>query len=111
MNNNVGIFLFRQGKIIEAENYFKISTESNPKWPIGWNNLGVAQEQQQQLTAALNSYYQSQEAAPFNLGYENYAKLLFKLNEKEKLIHFLKEKALPTFPTNHVLNSIWLKVK
>ena len=43
----------------------------------------------------------------YPLAYENYAKLLMNLGEKEKAYHFLKEEALPRYERNPLLLEIW----
>ena len=107
MVNNVGVELFRHQKIMEAEPYFKKATQLNPKWNVAWNNLGAFYEQQFNYTLALELYLKSLTVAPYPLAYENYAKLLMRMGEKEKVYLFLKEQALPLYPHNPILIQLW----
>lgn len=106
MNNNVGVELFRQNKIKEAEPYFSKATELNPKWAVAWNNLGAVLEHKNDLTGAMNYYLKSANLG-YSLAFENYTQILMKMGENEKANKFLKEKALFSYPQNTNLLRFW----
>jgi tetratricopeptide (TPR) repeat protein len=110
MSNNVGVELFRHQKILEAEPFFAKATQINPRWPVAWNNLGAVREHEKDIDKALEMYLKSLNAAPYSLACENYAMLLYKRSEIEKVREFLKDKALPLFPNNPVLMEIWRRI-
>lgn len=106
MNNNYGVELFRAGRFEEAKMYIERSVAENPHWPTSWNNLGALQERFDLFDDALKSYENSLAKGDYQLTYENYPKLLFKLNQNDKALKFINEEALPRYPKSPTLNEL-----
>jgi len=109
--NNLGVYLFRQGKYKKTHEHYLRSTKIAPYWWINWNNLGVTYQAQGKLALAERAYLQAIDNGDYYLAYENYAKLLLRQKKYDKLLHFLEKKALPRFPYNQNLNNIYKLTK
>jgi len=110
LENNLGVALFRGGKINEAARHFKKSTELAPYWWVNWNNLGAVYEKNGDLFKAENYYLQAIQNGDYYLAYENYAKILIKQKKENQARVFLETTALKKFPDNQTLNNLYLRL-
>ncbi|MCL4353828.1 tetratricopeptide repeat protein [Patescibacteria group bacterium] len=103
--NNLGVALFRKGKFKDAKIHFEKSIALSPKWWTSYNNLGVVYEREDNLPKALSLYKKSIVNGNYYLGYENFAKILFREKKWSQLIRFTKN-ALVKLPLNETLNKL-----
>jgi tetratricopeptide (TPR) repeat protein len=106
MNNNVGVELFRLGRFDEAKLFLEKSVAINPLWATSLSNLGAVEQHFEQNDKALQHYERSMEVGDYQLAYENYAKLLFGLGQRDKCLAFLRDRALPRYPNDPLLQQI-----
>lgn len=106
LQNNVGVELFRRGEMTKAREHFEKSIQLNPAWEISWNNLGAIYQRFGNLKKAEECYLKSMEYGIYLLAYQNYATILAQQGRKEELTVFLKDRALPVFPNDPVLNQL-----
>jgi tetratricopeptide (TPR) repeat protein len=99
LENNLGVELFRAGRIDEARTHFERSIELQPKWTYPQNNLGAVLEHQGDLKGALNQYRKSAALDDYYLAHENIANILIKLKRYDEAKSFL-EGSLKKFPQN-----------
>jgi tetratricopeptide (TPR) repeat protein len=100
LENNLGVELFRAGKIEEAGNHFKKSIELQPRWTYSHNNLGAVLEQQQNLDGALAEYEKAIAISDYYLAYENKANMLIRMKRYADAKDFLSS-ALLKYPQNN----------
>ena len=62
--NKIGIALYSDGKYAEAEDYYKLAIEIDPKFKAALNNLGNARRKQKNYDGALEAYYKVLEIDP-----------------------------------------------
>jgi tetratricopeptide (TPR) repeat protein len=105
-HNNLGVELFRRGRIDEAKVEFERSVTLAPAWDINWNNLGAAYSRQGNVHKAEESYLKSMEHGTYYMAYENYAAVLVAEGRVDEARHFIAEKALPMFPASRTLKSL-----
>jgi tetratricopeptide (TPR) repeat protein len=105
LENNLGVELFRAGKIKEARPHFEYSIELQPSWWTSYNNLGVIYEREGNLKKAREFYEKSIKNGDYCLAYENLGYLLLKTASLEETIRFL-ENAVRKLPQNPRLWSI-----
>jgi len=99
LNNNLGVELFRAGKIKEAKPYFERSIELEPKWWTPYNNLGVFYEREGDLGKAREFYEQAVENGNYYLAHENLAFIVLKEEEPEEAIKIINQ-SLTVLPYN-----------
>jgi tetratricopeptide (TPR) repeat protein len=99
LENNVGVELFRAGKIEEAGEHFERSIVLQPKWALSQNNLGAVLERQGDLEGALDKYRKAVEFGDYYLAYENIGNILIKTKQYDQAKLFL-EQSLQKFPQN-----------
>ena len=107
LENNFGVALFRSGKINEAEIHFNKSIELAQDWWVNWNNLGAVYEKKGNFLKSENCYLHALKNGDYYLAYENYAGILIRQKKYLEAKQFVWEKALPKFPYNQKLNSIY----
>ncbi|MCL4398129.1 hypothetical protein M1403_03875 [Patescibacteria group bacterium] len=110
LENNLGVELFRAGRIEEAKPHFEKSVELSPKWWTNWNNLGAVYEQEGNLDLAAQDYRKSIDNGQYYLAYQNYAGILIKEKKYTEAKEFLEKEALPRLPNNARLQELWLAV-
>lgn len=62
--NDLGIFLFRVGRLRPAEAALQKAAQLSPNWSAAWLNLGLVQSQRGELTAAEESLAKATQLAP-----------------------------------------------
>ncbi|MFH1048284.1 MAG: tetratricopeptide repeat protein, partial [Patescibacteria group bacterium] len=102
LENNVGVELFRAGKIDEAADYFRKSIALQPEWSASQNNLGAVLERNGDLDGALAQYKKAIGISDYYLAYENIGGMLIKMKKYDEAGTFL-ENALRKFPANNTL--------
>jgi hypothetical protein len=70
--NNLGVALFREGQLLQAEPHFKKSIELSPNWWTSYNNLGVVYQRQGKIKEAEEMYQKSINNGNYYLAYENF---------------------------------------
>jgi tetratricopeptide (TPR) repeat protein len=100
LENNLGVELFRKGKINKAKLHFEKSVNLNPDWWTNWNNLGVIYEQEGKLDKAEEAYKKAVENGGYYLAYENLANLYFFKKKDIKAAKKFSKDALTTLPYN-----------
>ncbi len=103
LENNLGVELFRAGRIEDARIHFKRSIDLAPRWCINWNNLGAVYEKTNDLNRAETYYQKAINNGNYYLAYENYARLLIKQKKYQQAYDFIKNKGLRIFPFNQKL--------
>lgn len=104
LENNLGVELFRTGKMDEAKVHFEKSTQLAPDWWTNWNNLGVVAERKKEYSLAKNYYQKAIDNGQYYLAYENLANILFFQEDPQKAKEFTEE-SLKKLPQNAKL---WL---
>lgn len=99
LENNLGVELFRVGRIAEAKPHFEKSIKLQPNWWTSFNNLGVAYERERNLQEAKELYRQSIAHGDYYLAYENLSRLMLKTDKPDETIQFLTQ-ALQKIPQN-----------
>lgn len=99
IENNLGVELFRHGKIAEAKPHFQRSIDLNPKWHFAYNNLGAVYEREGNLEKAKELYQTTLRFSDYYLAYENLGFILLKTGKAKEAISFL-EKAILKLPQN-----------
>lgn len=109
LENNLGVELFRAGKIEEAGIHFERSIALQPQWTYPHNNLGAILERRGDIEGALNQYEKAIELSDYYLAYENKANILIRTGRYGEAKNFLTE-ALLKFPQNNKMKLIlaWL---
>ena len=102
LENNLGVELFRTGKIDEAKPHFERSLELQPKWYFSRNNLGAVYQRQGQLELAKQQYEEVLKTSDYYLTYQNLAELKNKTESTESAKLFI-EQTLRKLPNNPVL--------
>ena len=99
LENNLGVELYRIGKIEEARGHFERSVDLAPYWWTNYNNLGAYWERKNDLFKAEGLYLKAIENGNYYLAYENYALVLLKQKKNNKAKEFLEEN-ISYFPQN-----------
>ncbi len=107
IQNNLGVALFRTGRVEESGIYFRKSVELAPYWWVNWNNLGAYYEHKKDLAKAEEYYAKSISNGDYYLAYENYAMILIKEKKLKEAKDFLENKALGKFPKDQRLIQIY----
>jgi len=102
LENNIGVELFRAGKIDKAAGHFRKSILLQPRWSASQNNLGAVLERNGDLEGALAQYKKAIEISDYHLACENMAGILIKMKKYDEAETFL-ENALRKFPANNTL--------
>lgn len=100
LENNLGVELFRIGKIEEAGVHFERSIALQPQWTYSRNNFGVVLERRGDLDGALEQYEKSIGSSDYYLAYENKASILIRLGRYAEAKEFLTQ-SLSKFPQNN----------
>lgn len=107
LENNLGVELFRMGKIPEAKFHFEKSIALQPKWYFALNNLGAVYQNQGDVEKAKVLYQKVLETSDYYLAHENLSTILtHKENDPQKAKEFI-EKSLQKLPNNSLL---WLNL-
>ncbi len=106
--NNLGVYLFRAGRLKEARAHYLRSVAVAPHWWTNWNNLAVTYEIGGDLKRAGKYYQKALENGDYYLAYENYANLLLKQKDYVAAKEFLEKEALPKFPNNQRMREAYL---
>jgi tetratricopeptide (TPR) repeat protein len=107
LENNLGVELYRAGRIEEAKPHFEASTRLAPFWWSNWNNLGVYYQRSGNLELAKVYYKEAMKYNDYYLAYQNYAGVLLNQNKIAEAKQFLEKEALPRLPYNPVLQKMW----
>lgn len=107
LENNLGVELYRNGRITEAKSHFEKSTKLASYWWTNWNNLGAVYEEEGDLKKAEEYYKKSIENGDYYLAYMNYAEILIKQERYDEANDFLVNNALLKFPYNERLNMMY----
>jgi hypothetical protein len=99
LENNLGVELFRVGKIKEAKTHFEKSISLQPDWWFPYNNLGAVYQQEGDLKKARELYEESIEKGNYFLAHENLAFVVLKTEEPKKAIEII-QKSLNSLPYN-----------
>lgn len=110
LENNLGVELFRAGRIAEAKSHFENSVNLSPKWWTNWNNLGAVYEREGDLPKAESYYRKSIDNGQYYLAYENYAGILIKQKKIAGAKDFLEKEALKRLPYNLRLQKMLLSI-
>jgi len=105
IENNLGVELFRYGKIEEAKPHFERSLKLNPKWHFAMNNLGAVYQREGNYQKAEELYQSVLKQSDYYLAYENLAYLILETSTLEETINFTKE-AVAKFPQNSRLRVV-----
>jgi tetratricopeptide (TPR) repeat protein len=103
--NNLGVALFEEGKILQSEPYFKKSIKLSPKWWTPYNNLGVIYQRQGKIKEAKIMYQKSIDNGNYYLAYENLAQLKASTENPKQVLPFI-ESSLKVLPDNEALNKV-----
>jgi len=106
LENNLGVGLFRTGRVEEAAIHFENSTKLAPYWWTNWNNLGVIYERQKDFERAGKSYQKAIDNGKYYLAYENLAGLFLNHKKSPKEAKEFIEKSLIDLPNNWKLHYI-----
>jgi tetratricopeptide (TPR) repeat protein len=106
LENNLGVELWRIGKIDEAGIHFQASVNLAPSWWTNWNNLGAYRQSLGDLTGAEVDYKKAIDNGNYYLAYENYAGILIKEGKTKEAEDFLENNALKYFPENQNLEEM-----
>lgn len=110
LHNNLGVELFRRGKIVEAQKEFIRSTELAPMWDVNWSNLGASYSRLGNQAKAEECYLHSMKNGAYFMAYENYAGMLVSEGRIGEAREFMERKALPRFPASVTLNTLYRTV-
>jgi hypothetical protein len=69
LENNLGVELFRAGKLEEAGIHFERSIALQPRWTYPYNNLGAVLESRGDFEGALHQYEKAMEMSDYYLAY------------------------------------------
>jgi len=105
IQNNLGVELFRKGRIDEAKPYFEESVKLAPYWWVNWNNLGAYFHHKKDYKIAELYYKKSIKNGDYELAYENYALILILQRKIQEAKKFVNDVALIKFPLNQRLIS------
>lgn len=100
LENNLGVELFRVGRIDEAKIHFEKSTRLAPEWWTNWNNLGVIAEKDGDYQKAKEYYEKAISHGEYYLAYENLANLLLFYEKNPKDAKKFIEESLKKLPEN-----------
>lgn len=100
INNNLGVELFRKGRIDKAKPYFEESVKLAPYWWVNWNNLGAYYQNKKNYKKAEVYYKKSINNGDYELAYENYVSVLILQKKYNEAYRFIEETALKKFPFN-----------
>ncbi|MDP3974513.1 MAG: hypothetical protein Q8P65_00810 [bacterium] len=100
INNNLGVELFRKGRINEAKPYFEESVKLAPYWWVNWNNLGAYYQNKKNYKKAEFFYKKSISNGDYELAFENYIEILILQKKYNEANRFIEETALKKFPFN-----------
>jgi tetratricopeptide (TPR) repeat protein len=64
VHNNLGIALFKRGKIPDALIHFKESVQINPRYAAGYNNIGVALAREGKIREAIPNFCEAMRLNP-----------------------------------------------
>lgn len=75
LENNLGVELYRIGKIDEAHIHFQKSVDLAPFWWTNWNNLGVTTEYYGNIEKATEYYKKAIDNGGYYLAVQNYERI------------------------------------
>jgi len=108
LQNNMGVELFRVGKMEEAVPYFKESIRLNPEWWTAYNNLGVYYQRIGDTGEARRLYKLSIEKGDYFLAWENLAVIKVQAGDEDAKEFVLE--GLRRLPNNVTLRKLWVVV-
>lgn len=106
LENNLGVELFRAGRIPEAKEHFQNSIALQPKWHFALNNLGAVYQNEKNYPEAKKLYLKVLENSDYYLAYENLSSI-YLVEGNYKLARDFTEDSLKKLPNNSVL---WLNL-
>lgn len=99
LENNLGVELYRIGKIPEAKTHFQNSISLQPKWHYAYNNLGAVYQSEKDYQNAEMYYKKTLELSDYFLAHENLANLALIQGDFEKAKQ-RSEESLKKLPQN-----------
>jgi len=103
LHNNLGVELFRRGRLKEAAGEFEAAVKITPRYATSRNNLGVILENAGKIDEALTQYQTAIELNNYILAYENLGRLYIQLGRMEEARAIL-EKGARLYPQNVRIN-------
>jgi len=103
LHNNLGVELFRRGRLKEAGKEFEAAVKIAPRYATSRNNLGVVLENAGGIDQALTQYRASIDLNNYILAYENLGRLYLQLGRIEEAQAIL-EKGTRLYPQNTNIN-------
>ncbi|MBL7084594.1 MAG: tetratricopeptide repeat protein [Candidatus Omnitrophica bacterium] len=97
LHNNLGVELFRWGRIDEAGREFEAAIQISPHYATSRNNLGVVLENQGKIDEAIVEYQAAIELNNYILAFGNLNRIYLKLNQPGKAAAIL-EKGKQLYP-------------
>ena len=106
LENNLGVELFRSGKITEAKEHFQKSVDIQPKWHFALNNLGAVYQNEKNYPKAKELYKKVLETSDYYLAHENLSSI-YLAEEDYRQARDFTDNALKKLPNNSLL---WLNL-
>lgn len=106
LENNLGVELFRKGKIAEAKEHFQKSVSLQPKWHFALNNLGAVYQNEGNTDKAKELYKQVLETSDYYLAHQNLSSI-YLAEEDYRQARDFTDNSLKKLPNNSVL---WLNL-
>ena len=97
LHNNLGVELFRRGKLDRAGKEFQAAVKINPRYATSQNNLGAVLENQGKLDEAITHYQAAIELNNYILAFGNLGRSYLKVNQPEKA-RLILEKGEELYP-------------
>lgn len=105
LENNLGVELFRAGRVGEAKVHFEKSIKLEPGWWFPYNNLGAVYAREGDWQKAKEFYQKSIEIADYYVAYENLCSLMLAHLPLKETIAFCEE-AVAKLPQNSHLRKV-----
>lgn len=105
LENNLGVELFRTGKVEEAKPHFEKSIALSPNWYFAYNNLGAVYEKEKDYSKAEKMYQETLKKSDYFLAAENLTQLTL-MHKDPKEAKKLAEDWLKKLPYNAKLWSL-----
>lgn len=110
LHNNLGVELFRTGRLPEAEVQFRAAYAINPRYGTTLNNLGVIDQRKGNLAAAEKAYREAVLHSDYDLAYVNLAKLLAGTGRAGEAVGFLR-RGRAVYPHNTEIAALLLQLE
>lgn len=106
LENNLGVELFRAGRIPEAKEHFQKSVSIQPKWHFALNNLGAVFQNEKNYPKAKELFAKVLESSDYYLAHENLSSV-YLAEEEYQQARDVTDTSLKKLPNNSVL---WLNL-